>query len=141
MQANRDIVAAFEEEFASVRAIAESAISQLDSRQIRASPDDQTNSVVIIMKHVAGSLISRFTYFLTQDGEKPWRRRDNEFAKAKQPMACKAITDRAIADGLWTTGGKTPQATLYAAIIREIDKKGKDSRFRKVDRGLFALKG
>ena len=40
---------------------------------------------------------------------------------------------------LWSTGGKTPHATLYAAIIREIAKKGKDARFRKVDRGRFQL--
>ncbi len=42
------------------------------------------------------------------------------------------------ARGLWKSpGGKTPEATLYAAIIREIAAKGKASRFRKVERGLF----
>ncbi|XVJ61105.1 MAG: hypothetical protein HEQ23_11790 [Tepidisphaera sp.] len=42
------------------------------------------------------------------------------------------------AKGLWTSpGGKTPAATLYAAIVREITTKGKDARFRKADRGLF----
>lgn len=62
--------------------------------------------------------------------------------KAKKPMACKAIVDQAIAKELWTTSGKTPHATLYAAIIREISKKGTESRFEKVDRGHFrARKG
>ena len=43
--------------------------------------------------------------------------------------------------GLWKTSGKTPAATIYSAIIREIAAKGKDARFKKVDRGKFALVG
>jgi len=58
-------------------------------------------------------------------------------ADAKEPLNAKTIAERAIAAG-WKTSGKTPEATLYAAIIREIAKKGKDARFVKRDRGLFA---
>jgi hypothetical protein len=58
---------------------------------------------------------------------------------AKAPMDCKAIVEKVLAKGLWQTSGKTPAATLYAAIIREIATKGKDARFRKTDRGLFEL--
>jgi len=58
-------------------------------------------------------------------------------AEAKEPLNAKTIAERAIAAG-WKTSGKTPEATLYAAIIREIAKKGKDARFVKRDRGLFA---
>ena len=61
--------------------------------------------------------------------------------KAKKPMGCKDMVEQAITQGLWSPGGKTPHATLYAAIIREISKKGKDARFRKTDRGLFASSG
>jgi len=61
-------------------------------------------------------------------------------ADAKEPLNAKAIAERAIAAG-WTTNGKTPEATLYAAIIREIAKKGAESRFRKADRGLFTATG
>jgi len=57
-------------------------------------------------------------------------------AEAKEPLNAKTIAERAIAAG-WKTNGKTPEATLYAAIIREIAKKGKDARFAKRDRGLF----
>ncbi len=60
-------------------------------------------------------------------------------SKAKEPMGCKDIVEQALAKGLWSPGGKTPHATLYAAIIREISKKGKDARFEKVDRGRFQL--
>ena len=62
-------------------------------------------------------------------------------ARSKKPLGCKEIVERAIDRGLWTTKGQTPSATLYAAIIREIANKGKDSRFKKVDRGLFTANG
>ncbi len=59
--------------------------------------------------------------------------------KAKDPMGCRDMVEHAIRHGLWSPGGKTPHATLYAAIIREISKKGKGARFKKVDRGRFQL--
>ncbi len=57
-------------------------------------------------------------------------------AESKDPLNAKTIAERAIAAG-WKTSGKTPHATLYAAMIREIKDKGKDARFHKADRGLF----
>ena len=60
-------------------------------------------------------------------------------AETGEPMSCKAITERMIAQGLWQTTGKTPAATIYAAIIREIAAKGDKARFRKVERGKFTL--
>jgi len=59
---------------------------------------------------------------------------------AALPMRCKDIVDLAVARGLWTPGnGKTPANTLYASILREIKTKGDASRFRKAERGKFAL--
>jgi hypothetical protein len=55
-----------------------------------------------------------------------------------EAMACKAMVDAMFAKKLWTTDAPTPAATLSSAILREM-KKGKDSRFKKVGRGLFAL--
>jgi len=60
-------------------------------------------------------------------------------AEAGEAMSCKETVDRMLAKKLWQTKGKTPAATIYAAIIREIATKGSDARFRKVDRGKFAL--
>jgi len=60
-------------------------------------------------------------------------------AKAKEPMDTKAIVEKVLATGRWSTKGKTPEATLYSAILRECRGKGKRSRFRKVGRGRFAL--
>ena len=55
------------------------------------------------------------------------------------PLGAKEMVERMLAKGLWKTNGRTPQATLYAAIIREIAAKGKDARFHKTDRGQFEL--
>ena len=58
-------------------------------------------------------------------------------ADAKEPLNSKEMVARMLAKGLWQTSGKTPAATIYAAIIREIASKGDASRFRKVERGKF----
>ena len=61
--------------------------------------------------------------------------------EATEPMASKEMIEAMATKGYWTSpGGKTPHATLYAAIIREINTKGDDARFVKTDRGRFALK-
>lgn len=60
-------------------------------------------------------------------------------ADAGKPTRAKEMIKAASAKGLWSSPkGKTPEATLYAAIIREIAAKGKAARFSKVERGLFA---
>lgn len=63
-------------------------------------------------------------------------------AGSKEPMNAKQMIEAMAAKGLWTSpGGATPHATLYAAIIREIQVKGNEARFVKTDRGLFAANG
>jgi len=58
---------------------------------------------------------------------------------AKEPMNTKEMIEAMATKGLWSSpGGKTPAATLYSAILREIAAKGKDSRFTKTERGKFA---
>ena len=58
---------------------ADKAVAQLPDDQLHAALDPNTNCIAVIMKHVAGNLLSRCTEFLTSDGEKPWRNRDEEF--------------------------------------------------------------
>ena len=65
--------------FKEQKALAERAVAQLAFEQIKESLDPETNSVAVIMKHLAGNMRSRWTDFLTSDGEKPWRVRDGEF--------------------------------------------------------------
>jgi HB1, ASXL, restriction endonuclease HTH domain len=56
-----------------------------------------------------------------------------------QPMNCQEMIEAMSKKGLWTSpGGKTPHATLYSAILRELKAKGKDARFKKTERGKFA---
>lgn len=55
-----------------------------------------------------------------------------------EPMRCKEMVAAVVEKGLWKTSAPTPDATLYSGILREL-KRGKDSRFRKTDRGHFAL--
>jgi len=62
--------------------------------------------------------------------------------EAGVPMNCKEMIEAMAAKGYWTSpGGKTPHATLYAAILREISAKGKEARFAKTERGKFARNG
>ena len=60
-------------------------------------------------------------------------------ADAGKPMRAKDMVETMLAKGLWKTGGKTPATTMYAAIIRKIAAKKDEARFRKADRGMFAL--
>ncbi len=61
-------------------------------------------------------------------------------AKADKPMQAKELIAAMAEQGLWSSPvGKTPHATLYAALLREIARKGDAARFQKVDRGLFAI--
>jgi hypothetical protein len=67
-------------------------------------------------------------------------------AEAGEPLDCRTIVQRAFEKGYWKSDGKTPHATVYSAILREIQKKGEQARFRKAclpdgtaARGKFAL--
>jgi hypothetical protein len=59
--------------------LAEKALAQLKDEEFFVTLDDESNSVAVVMKHMAGNMLSRWTDFLTSDGEKPNRNRDTEF--------------------------------------------------------------
>jgi hypothetical protein len=60
-------------------------------------------------------------------------------AEAGTPLKGTEIVERALAKRYWQTNGQTPSATLYSAMLREINVKGKESRFKRTDKGTFAL--
>lgn len=64
------------------KGLAEKAIDQLTDEQVSLKPNDASNSIALIVHHLTGNMLSRFTDFLTTDGEKPWRNRDSEFDEA-----------------------------------------------------------
>ncbi len=60
--------------------------------------------------------------------------------ETKKALNCKELVEAMAAKGYWKSpGGQTPDRTLYSAILREINNNGKDARFKKADRGQFAL--
>ena len=77
------LVASIQAEYVRYKALAEGALIQLIEADIVAPGPGGGNSLAIICLHVAGNLRSRFAEFLTTDGEKPWRKREEEF----QPRA------------------------------------------------------
>ena len=72
----------YEDSLSALRAykkLAEKAIAQLKDEEFFITLDEEANSVAVVMKHMAGNMLSRWTDFLTSDGEKPNRNRDMEF--------------------------------------------------------------
>ena len=59
--------------------LGEKTFEQLDDQDLHYLPTSESNSIAIIVQHLVGNMLSRFTNFLTEDGEKEWRQRDDEF--------------------------------------------------------------
>lgn len=74
-----DFLDSITKNFLKQKLLADRAIAQLDDAKLRVPLDENTNSIAVIMKHVGGNLVSRFSDFLTTDGDKPDRDRDGEF--------------------------------------------------------------
>ncbi|MFZ0814453.1 MAG: DUF1572 family protein [Candidatus Sulfotelmatobacter sp.] len=85
--------------------LAEGAMAQLKDHELFLTLDPESNSIAVIVKHMAGNMRSRFTDFLTTDGEKPDRKRDQEFE-------INSSTTRADLTTLWENGW----ARVFAAI-------------------------
>ncbi|HLW63800.1 MAG TPA: DUF1572 family protein [Gemmataceae bacterium] len=79
MNIGAELLAAIFNAFEANKRLADRAVEQLPDHKLRIALDANTNSIAVIMKHVAGNLRSRWTDFLSADGEKPWRNRDDEF--------------------------------------------------------------
>ena len=76
----RHIIGSIEAEYQRYMALGERAIAQLDEAELSTPGPNAGNSVAVIVWHLSGNLASRFTDFLTSDGEKSWRHREEEFA-------------------------------------------------------------
>jgi hypothetical protein len=98
---------------------ADKAISQLPDDKLHAALDANTNCIAVIMKHVTGNLLSRWTDFLTTDGEKPWRNRDDEFVDTFTSRAeLLAYWERGWQQLLDTLGSLTPDDLCRKVTIR-----------------------
>jgi hypothetical protein len=77
----RDVVGSIEAEYRRYKALGEGALKQLHDDELRSRETPAANSAATLVWHLSGNLQSRFTEFLTSDGEKPWRQREEEFAE------------------------------------------------------------
>jgi len=59
--------------------LGEKAFAQLEEKDLHWQPTSESNSIAVIIQHMSGNMLSRWTNFLTEDGEKEWRQRDDEF--------------------------------------------------------------
>lgn len=100
--------------FESHRRLAERAVAQVADEKLSIPLDEHTNSISVTMKHVAGNLISRWTDFLTTDGEKPWRDRDSEFVDT--------FGTRAELMAFWEKGWDVLEATLKSLKPEDLVK-------------------
>lgn len=79
MDLGREYLKTVSKRFSEAKITAEKAIEQLSERELFWSQHEESNSVAVIVKHMSGNMVSRWTDFFTTDGEKPYRNRDDEF--------------------------------------------------------------
>jgi hypothetical protein len=102
-------------QFGKLKKLAEDAVSQVEDADLTRSLDPESNSLAVIMKHIAGNLRSRFTDFLTTDGEKPNRNRDGEFAVENSTGRAAILAD-------WESGWIRLFATLEGLTPDDLER-------------------
>ena len=108
------IIESIRGEFVRYRGLAEASIKQLADDDLSAPAGEVSNSIATICWHVSGNLRSRFTDFLTADGEKPWRKREEEFER-------RTVTrDELLAH--WAGGWSVLEETLKALTDADLQK-------------------
>jgi hypothetical protein len=76
---NKAYLESVTKQFLYYKTLGEKAMNQLEPSQLFVTANDDSNSIATIVKHLSGNMLSRWTDFLTTDGEKEWRQRDQEF--------------------------------------------------------------
>ena len=94
--------------------LGDKAMAQLDPGDIFYSPGEESNSIAVIVQHMHGNMMSRWTNFLTEDGEKPWRQRDKEFENL--PATREAILE------IWEQGWQCVFGALSALQPSDLKK-------------------
>ena len=96
MEINQNYLESVIKQFYYYKSLGEKAIDQLEAKQLFYSANENTNSIAVIVKHMHGNMLSRWTDFLTTDGEKTWRKRNDEFEQE--------IMEKATVLKLWEEG-------------------------------------
>ncbi len=100
--------------FAEQKGLGDRTFAQLTGAEMLQQPNEASNSIAIIIQHLHGNMLSRWTHFLTEDGEKAWRRRDAEFQPATQTK------EEVIR--LWEDGWGTLQSALHALQEQDLTR-------------------
>src|SRR5882757_4289403 len=119
--------------FTNYKELGDKTFDQLNESDLHYMPNEDSNSIAIIVQHMYGNMLSRWTNFLTEDGEKEWRKRDAEFEVmkcSKQDLLSfwndgwKCMLDTlenlTPADLTKTVTIRTEPLTVYDAILRQL---------------------
>ena len=110
---NNDYLQSVKKQFIYYKTLGEKAFEQVEPQQLFVYINDDNNSIATIIKHLSGNMMSRWTDFLTSDGEKEWRNRDNEF------MATLTTKDEVV--NLWNNGWNCFFDALNAVTPQQLD--------------------
>jgi len=102
--------------FKAHKKLAEKAIEQVQDDELFVTLDEEANSIAVVMKHMAGNMLSRWTDFLTSDGEKPDRQRDMEFVNEPQ-------TTKEDVMAYWQRGWQCLFDAIEPLAVADLDKK------------------
>src|SRR5215203_201509 len=100
--------------FLEYKRLGEKTFEQLNDEQMHFQPNAASNSIAIIIQHLHGNMVSRWTNFLTEDGEKPWRNRDEEFELQK--LSKEQLMD------LWNEGWNVVLQTISSLSGADLGK-------------------
>lgn len=100
--------------FSYYKSLGEKTFDQLNDEDIQRKPNEISNSIAIIVHHLSGNMLSRWTDFLTTDGEKPWRDRDAEFSES--------YPDKKAMMEAWEKGWKCLLDALNGVSENDLDK-------------------
>ncbi len=119
MDVATEVLQEFKHIFRSQYDMLSKTLSQVNDEELFYQPDPESNSIAITIKHLAGNMISRWSDFLTTDGEKPDRNRDSEFiTDSDTAKSLKAYLERGYGVFFATLDSLTPEDLLKMVTIR-----------------------
>jgi len=108
--------------FRGIKKLGDLTLAQMSQEDLEWRPNDECNSAAVIIQHVHGNMLSRWTDFLTTDGDKPWRKRDGEFTEPD-------VVSRDALLALWEEGWACTLAAIDALeeadLTKEVQIRGK----------------
>ncbi len=106
MDLGQDLLTSYQKQFAYYRALGQRAMDQLSFEELLRDDEAHSNSIAVIVKHLGGNMKSRWTEFLTTDGEKSWRNREMEFVAD--------FGDRSDLQNAWDEGWSILERAIHA---------------------------